>query len=88
MKSITSLPLVTPPYTFPSYSNTGFNLLGYTIVAADKSGQTYSDLLHRDIFRPLGLSSTFNLTADNIHQVAVASVNSAEVVSPHYTVDY
>ena len=41
-EAVAKYPLVAPQYTFPVYSNTGFDILGYCNVAADSSttGQT------------------------------------------------
>ncbi|KAL5499258.1 hypothetical protein ACEPAH_1776 [Sanghuangporus vaninii] len=85
MKGISENHLVSPPYTFPSYSNTGYSLLGLANVAANKAiegeqaPKTHADLLNRDIFSPLGLNATsFAVNEANKAHVAVASVESYE----------
>ncbi|CAK5280295.1 unnamed protein product [Mycena citricolor] len=57
-------PLVAPQYTFPVYSNTGFDLLGLCNVAAfemvtGRVNVTHHELLDEHIFQPLGLTSSF-----------------------------
>ncbi|KAI5116363.1 hypothetical protein M0805_001373 [Coniferiporia weirii] len=78
--------LVAPPYTVPSYSNTGYSLLGLANVAANKLAEgndaplTHADLLHRDIFEPLNLvDSSFICSDANKANIAIASVSSVEV---------
>ncbi|THH03569.1 hypothetical protein EW145_g6168 [Phellinidium pouzarii] len=85
MEGIIEYPLVAPPYTFPSYSNTGYSLLGLANVAANKKDEgnnapaTHADLLHRDIFAPLGLNGSSFVSSDaNKANAAVASLFSEE----------
>ncbi|KAF8895826.1 beta-lactamase/transpeptidase-like protein [Gymnopilus junonius] len=67
IKAVSEFPLVNAPYTYPIYSNTGFDLLGLSNVAANllassdpsKEPQTHKELLKRDIFDPLQLNSSF-----------------------------
>ncbi|KAG8888142.1 hypothetical protein FRB98_008334 [Tulasnella sp. 332] len=73
LKSISNLPLVVPQYSLPVYSNTGFALLGWTLTAAANTTSTYADLVHRDVFEPLNLSSSFNVTNHNAHRIVVPS---------------
>lgn len=87
IEGIISNELVTPPYSFPTYSNTGFALLGVANVAANKAKEgekapsTHSELLHRDIFAPLGLnSSAFAVSEETKGRVAVASFLPEETV--------
>lgn len=79
--------LIAPPYTVPSYSNTGYSLLGLANVAANKIVEsngaplTHADLLHRDIFEPLDLTdSSFVCSDANKANIAIASVSPVEVV--------
>ncbi|KAJ7102487.1 beta-lactamase/transpeptidase-like protein [Mycena belliarum] len=62
-KAVAKLPLITPQYTFPVYSNTGFDILGYCVAAADAlaTGESsdYRATLQRDVFAPLGMNSSF-----------------------------
>ncbi|KAG8987014.1 hypothetical protein FRB94_002810 [Tulasnella sp. JGI-2019a] len=76
LKSIANIPLVVPQYSSPVYSNTGFSLLGWTLTAAANTTSTYAELIHRDVFQPLNISSSFNVTAENAHKVAVPSILS------------
>ncbi|KAF4622924.1 hypothetical protein D9613_002213 [Agrocybe pediades] len=67
IKATSKYPLITAPYNYPVYSNTGFELLGLANVAANlaaakdasKEPQTHKELLKRDIFDPLKLKSSF-----------------------------
>ncbi|KAF8523515.1 beta-lactamase/transpeptidase-like protein [Hysterangium stoloniferum] len=77
---IARTPLVVPPYSYPVYSNAGMGLLGLANVAANNAHEqpsnisTWADLAQRDIFRPIGMnSSSFKVTSDMAHRVAVAS---------------
>ncbi|KAG8904132.1 hypothetical protein FRC00_014216, partial [Tulasnella sp. 408] len=79
LETIKELPLVAPPYTYPIYSNTGFNVLGWAVAAAaGGKPEDYPDILHRDIFEPLGLSSAFNLTEETASNVVVPASGSYE----------
>ncbi|KAH7922968.1 beta-lactamase/transpeptidase-like protein [Leucogyrophana mollusca] len=85
-KAISANQPVVPPYTYPVYSNTGFQLLGMANVAANRAFEgedapsTHAQLIHRDVFGPLGFNGTSFLTTDaNKHHVAVASFYSHEV---------
>ncbi|KAG8904117.1 hypothetical protein FRC01_008863, partial [Tulasnella sp. 417] len=79
LETIKELPLVAPPYTYPVYSNTGFNVLGMAVaVAAGGKPEDYPDILHRDIFEPLGLSSAFNITERTAGNVVVPASSSYE----------
>ncbi|KAG8916832.1 hypothetical protein FRC00_014344, partial [Tulasnella sp. 408] len=80
LETIRELPLIAPPYTYPIYSNTGFNVLGWAVAAAaGGKPEDYPDILHQDIFKPLGLSSAFNLTEETASNVAVSRLGSHEV---------
>ncbi|KAJ7225275.1 beta-lactamase/transpeptidase-like protein [Mycena pura] len=61
--AVAKYPLVTPQYTFPVYSNAGFDTLGLCNVAANElaTGQvrTHRELLQEHVFGPLGLNSSF-----------------------------
>ncbi|KAG9021907.1 hypothetical protein FS837_006870 [Tulasnella sp. UAMH 9824] len=53
--------------------------LGVAVAAAaGGKPEDYPDILHRDIFEPLGLSSTFNLTEETASNVAVSTFGSSE----------
>ncbi|KAG8987013.1 hypothetical protein FRB94_002809 [Tulasnella sp. JGI-2019a] len=73
LKSIANIPLVVPQYSSPVHSNTGFSLLGWTLTAAANTTSTYADLVHRDLFEPLNIGSSFNVTAENAHRIVVPS---------------
>ncbi|TFK49170.1 beta-lactamase/transpeptidase-like protein [Heliocybe sulcata] len=82
-EAIRNIKLVSPPWSYPAYSNAGTGLLGLALVAAnraaskspDKEPKTYAELLHRDIFHPLGLNgSHFLATRDNKEHIVVPSV--------------
>lgn len=88
LKAVSELPLIAPPYTFPSYSNTGFALLGASNVIAnrkeggDSEPSTHAALLKRDVFDKLGMNgSSFLATEENRALVAVASTLPIESVS-------
>lgn len=65
---INKYPLVHLPFSYPIYSNAGFDMLGLSLVAANKKGRlhaagtepkTYKELVKRDIFDAFGLNSSF-----------------------------
>lgn len=96
IKGLVKYPLVVPTYSYPVYSNAGMAVLGQVAVVANaafekKMGQedspsSWRALAQRDIFGPLGLNgSAFGVTQENSAHVAVASVNSEEVVSKDIT---
>ncbi|KDQ21841.1 hypothetical protein BOTBODRAFT_169032 [Botryobasidium botryosum FD-172 SS1] len=79
-------PFVARPYTFPSYSNSGYSLLGVANVAANQAAEgsdapsTHAELMHRDIFVPLGLNgSSFIASNTNKNHLVVASVYPGEI---------
>lgn len=70
LQAIASRPLAFEPWTRPLYSNTGFDVLGWTIAeAANRKAKntrqgsdvsvTVEDLLQTDVFEPLGMEDTF-----------------------------
>ena len=86
--AIATYRLVSPPGTYPAYSNTGTGLLGVALEAAARaaSGEalSYAELLQRDIFAPMRLNgSHFLTTAANKHLVVVPSVGPEVAVSAH-----
>lgn len=83
--AIQSFPLSNDPYSPPLYSNTGYAILGMAAVAAHRAhagqAETFTDLIRRDIFEPLGMNGTsFLVTAKNRGRAAVASYESHEIV--------
>ena len=56
LKKFETLPLIFPPGTKWSYSNTGYVILG--ILIRKVTGQFYGDFLHDRIFQPLGMNAT------------------------------
>eukprot|EP01112_Ceratiomyxa_fruticulosa_P014546 TRINITY_DN4175_c0_g3_i3.p1 TRINITY_DN4175_c0_g3~~TRINITY_DN4175_c0_g3_i3.p1 ORF type:complete len:340 (+),score=52.73 TRINITY_DN4175_c0_g3_i3:426-1445(+) len=56
-KAISSLPLIYPKYSHPSYSNLGFASLGHLL--EEVTGKNYEDLLRNLVLNPLGQNSTF-----------------------------
>ncbi|KAI8977721.1 beta-lactamase/transpeptidase-like protein [Trametes punicea] len=81
LKAISQHHLVSPPWHYPAYSNTGIGVLGLALASAsslaDENSLTLShaELLKRDIFRPMGLNgSHFLVTEANKHLVVVSSV--------------
>lgn len=94
IKGLSQYPLVVPTYSYPVYSNAGFAVLGQAAVAANaafekqngilESPTTWRALAKRDIFDPLGLNgSSFVVTSENSAHVAVAALNSDEVVNTY-----
>ena len=80
--------LVSYPWTYPSYSNTGVGVLGLALAAASRVADghdsviAHADLLQRDIFGPMGLNgSHFLATERNKNSVVVSSVVPNTVVS-------
>lgn len=79
--------LILTPNTLPSYSNTGFSLLGAALLAAAQqvegrhAPKSYASLIERDIFDRLDLtSSSFRADGSNKKQV-IPSVKTHETVS-------
>ena len=74
LKAIASRPLAFEPWTRPLYSNTGFNLLGWTVAQAAEhetagllngilgkntvSSPSLEQLLQKDVFEPLGMNDS------------------------------
>jgi CubicO group peptidase (beta-lactamase class C family) len=92
IEGLAKYPLVVPTYSYPVYSNAGMAILGQVAVAANAAFEksegitdppsTWKALVQRDIFDSLGLNgSSFIVTPENKAHVAVAAVNSDEVVS-------
>lgn len=86
-KDIQKHRLVSPPFAYPSYSNTGIGVLGLALVAANRAASndplrepdTWAKLVKRDVFEPLGLNGSHFLATDE---------NSANVVVPSVEPDY
>ena len=73
--AIAEMPLISPMETAPVYSNSGYSVLGMSLLAAanKKAGtnMTYAELLKRDIFIPLGMNgSSFVATPENAGHIA------------------
>lgn len=84
INAINALPLVVPSYSVPIYSDTAYGILGLVSAAADRgvNGQ-YAALAKRDIFGPLGMtSSSFTTIPALRNNTVVASVESNEAVRP------
>ncbi len=84
--SISEQYLVSPPWAYPSYSNTGLGVLGIALAEAASAAYgtklNHAELLKRDIFEPLGLNgSHFLATEANKHLVVVPSFEQDIVVS-------
>ncbi|CDO72016.1 hypothetical protein BN946_scf184943.g51 [Trametes cinnabarina] len=80
-KAVKKHHLVSPPWSYPSYSNTGMGILGMALSAASRvadgnqSRISFADLMKRDVFEPMGLNgSHFLATAENRHLVVVPSI--------------
>ncbi|KZV99272.1 beta-lactamase/transpeptidase-like protein, partial [Exidia glandulosa HHB12029] len=81
INAINSMPLVVPAYSVPIYSNTAYGILGLVNAAADRGtkGQ-YAALAKRDIFTPLGMtSSSFTTNPALKSKTVVASAAPYEV---------
>ncbi|KAI0663850.1 beta-lactamase/transpeptidase-like protein [Cubamyces menziesii] len=81
LEAIAGHHLVSPPWFYPSYSNTGIGVLGLALAAAssmaagDDTPITHADLMKREVFEPLGLNSSHFLATDaNRHLVMVPSI--------------
>ena len=64
VKAIGAHPLEFEPGERYSYSNTGYNLLGFIIESV--TGKSYWDYVRKRIFKPLGMNSTFDRDPKNI----------------------
>ncbi|CCA69463.1 hypothetical protein PIIN_03363 [Serendipita indica DSM 11827] len=81
--AIAETPLVSPLETTPTYSNSGYSVLGMSLLAvankAAGTNMTYPELLQRDIFTPLGMTgSSFAATPENAARIAYPK-NPAEI---------
>lgn len=87
LHAVATIPLAAPQYTFPIYSNTGFNLLGLCNVAAHNLAtgkeKTFGELMQDDVFDPLGLNSSFYQVPNSrlAAQIAVPLSDSETAVS-------
>ncbi|KAJ8514893.1 hypothetical protein ONZ45_g7630 [Pleurotus djamor] len=77
---------VAAPYTFPSYSNAGFSVLGLANLEVTRRHEglhapsSHAALLERDIFTPLGLNgSSFGVSGTNKDRVVMSSTFTKEV---------
>ncbi|KAF8640639.1 hypothetical protein AX17_000296 [Amanita inopinata Kibby_2008] len=86
-RSIANYPLINEPYSYPIYSNAGFDLLGLANIAANLKAsndsttepKTHRGLVKRDIFDPLELNSSFyRIPTDPllVSRISVPSQNS------------
>lgn len=87
--------LVSPPYAYPAYSNTGTALLGMALVAANRAASTdpsrepasYAELIQKDVFGPLGMNGSHFLTTEkNKDFVVVPSLQPEVAVSVYLRV--
>ena len=77
LTTIGNNPTDTGSWTYPIYSNMGFNLLGLVTAAAAGGKLGYEDLVQQDIFAPLGMSSSFfKVPSARVAELAVSSLNS------------
>ncbi|TBU57475.1 beta-lactamase/transpeptidase-like protein [Dichomitus squalens] len=82
--------LVSYPWTYPSYSNTGVGILGLALAAASSAADgnysriSHADLLQRDIFGPLGLNGSHFLATDQNKDSIVISSVMPEVVDDDF----
>lgn len=92
-KAISNTMLVSPPFSYPAYSNTGTGLLGMALVAANRAASEnpahepvdYAALIKRDVFDTMGLNgSHFLMTEANKHLVVVPSFAPEVAVCPEY----
>lgn len=68
--------LIQLPFTRPSYSNAGFDVLGHVLAAV--VGQRYEDWVVENILGPLGMSSSgFNLTTSVLKRLATGTQTGA-----------
>lgn len=87
LHAVRTHPLVAPQWTYPIYSNTGFNVLGWANLAAsqmaavDDKIQSFSELIKTDIFNPVGMNSSFFSTPPGLeHRLAVSHLDPFEAV--------
>ncbi|TFK53076.1 beta-lactamase/transpeptidase-like protein [Heliocybe sulcata] len=74
LQAINSHSLTVPPGSYPVYSNTGFSILGMVNVAADGGSENHDALVQRDIFGPLGMSSSgYHISQLGKSKVAIPS---------------
>ncbi|KAF7303250.1 Beta-lactamase domain-containing protein [Mycena kentingensis (nom. inval.)] len=83
LDAIATTPLVADQYTFPVYSNAGFDVLGACNVGAHELATgnvtTHAELLRADVFEPLGLNSSFyKIPSDKLAaQIAIPRIDSS-----------
>lgn len=77
---------VYPPGATYQYSNLGFGILDYVI--SRKSAMPYADFMRREVFMPMGLTSTsVGMTYGPINRAAVRYDNDNKPL-PYYTFDH
>ncbi|KAJ7496750.1 beta-lactamase/transpeptidase-like protein [Mycena latifolia] len=90
LRSITDNSLISPPSTWPIYSNTGTGLLGLALLEADRAARnateslSYADLLQRDIFDPLGMTGSHFLTSEANKKLIVVPSLAPEVADQDF----
>jgi CubicO group peptidase (beta-lactamase class C family) len=91
LNAISNTGTISPPFSYPAYSNTGTGLLGLALVAANRAASKnpniepteYAELLKRDLFDPMGLNGSHFLTTEaNKHLVVAPSLAPEVVVRP------
>ncbi|KAF8587756.1 beta-lactamase/transpeptidase-like protein [Ramaria rubella] len=90
LDALNSNTAITDSYSYPIYSNTGYNLLGYANVFANENYErankifktgiptTHAELMERDVFRRLGLNGSSFLITDGNKKHAVVSSAAPE----------
>ncbi|KIJ61713.1 hypothetical protein HYDPIDRAFT_115522 [Hydnomerulius pinastri MD-312] len=85
LKAVVETPRVVAPYTYPVYSNTGYNILGMANVVANQKFQgdgapaTQAELLRRDIFHPLDMNTVFAVAEAPKMNFAISSTFPSEI---------
>ena len=77
MQMIHETPAVMSSYMTPVYSNIGFDIAGW--ISEKIASTPYADLIVRDIFKPLGMSSSsFTTSPSTINRVVVPKAPNSE----------
>jgi len=89
-EAISETRLVSPPWAYPAYSNTGTGVLGLTMVAANRAAfgphqpDNYADLVKQDIFEPMGLNGSHFVTTEANKHLIVAPSLAPEVADQDF----
>ncbi|KAJ7655652.1 beta-lactamase/transpeptidase-like protein [Mycena polygramma] len=90
LKAVAENAPISPPFTWPVYSNTGTGLLGLALLEADRVARnateslSYAELLQRDIFGPLDMNGSHFLTTPANKEFVVVPSLAPEIADQEF----